>query len=189
MFYPVFINLLSFILLYFFIKEKKNIYLLKKTILISICFLSSYFVFLISLKLFVNQVYYHAAAQDQMFVWVLNSNNENYLFLILNNLKEFLLTFKLEMISIFLLIFIFFNNLKKLIKNIIFFKNEVIVLFCLFIFLYLIGYYRYSLTTNLLFPLLLLLTKIISLINERKKLYFVNFSILITCNIFFFMTI
>ena len=186
LFYSIFINLLFFIIFSLIVNHKKNLSLVKKIILTFFFFLLSSLLYLIFLKIYTNSIYIHETKAANMFVWILDLNLNNFFYIVFGNIKNFLLTFNVQFFLIIFILYLFFK--KKIGYNLKInkFTNELIVFFILLFFLYLMGFYRESLTINLTFPLLIMLSGMMTR-NQNNITQYIFIPILIISNLYFFL--
>lgn len=183
LFYGIFIVLLPIFILSLIFNKDKITNLIRKIFFTSIVFFIPSIIWSLYLRTLDTEIYFHETKQ-KMLIWIFDLKLDNFLSIIFINFIDFFKTFNVQyfiLIIIFYLIFVRKNNLIQYLKKILSFAAVFLIMFG---FLYLVGFYQYRLSVNLIFPLILILLTLVKF--DQKKIEFnIIYIFLFSANIFY----
>ena len=183
LFYSIFFVLTPIFILALMFNKKKINQLFQKIIFSITGFSLPSIFWILYLKNFGREIYFHEA-KTGMFTWILDLSFNDFIPITINKLVDFFYTFNIQIFILLALLFLIFkkkDNFIEYIKKITAFLSVFIVLFG---FLYLVGFYQERLSVNLIFPLILILLPLIEY--ERKKFeFFMVYIFLFSINLFY----
>lgn len=185
LFYGIFIVLLPIFILSLIFNKDKIINLIQKIFFTSIVFFIPSIIWSLYLRILGTEIYFHETKQ-KMLIWIFDLKLNNFLSIIFTNFIDFFKTFNVQYFVLASILYLFFKNKNNLIEYLKKVSPFIIVFLIIFCFLYLVGFYKYRLSVNLIIPLILIFLTLIRF-DQKKMEFFLIYTMLLCVNFFYFI--